>query len=121
MKRIRVKFCGECDVVLLKDVENEGVTPEEIEEYNDIEDLTEIGFHTETDGVFYMNQKYERLTWEDVTDITEEEYCNREEGVMYPNEKHITELGENVLVWDYIKKNYRMSESGFVFQHADNI
>lgn len=108
MKTIRIKLCGNFDVVLCKDASDVELTAEEIEKYEFIEELEEAGLTEETDGFFYMSE-YDSLTWADVTDGDDEE-CS--------NETPITETGESIFVWDYLKDS--QLHTPFVFQHADS-
>ena len=67
MKTIKIKLSGQCDVVLLKYAGEEEIstnlTAADVEQYDYIDELEELGFSEETDAAFYMS-KYDRLTWE---------------------------------------------------------
>lgn len=124
MKTVIVKLCGQCDVVLLKYAGEEEIptdlTSADVEQYDYIDELEELGFHEETSGAFYM-LKYDRLTWEDVTNCDDAEYYSREEGVMYPNEQPITQMGNKIATWSYIKDYIYRGDDRFAFQLADNV
>lgn len=124
MKTIKIKLCGQCDVVLLKYAGEEEIstnlTPADVEQYDYIDELEELGFSEETDAAFYMS-KYDRLTWEDVTNCSDDDYYSRELGVMYPNEQSITQLGDKIVTWSYIKDYIYRGDDRFAFQLADNV
>ena len=124
MKTVIVKLCGQCDVVLLKYAGEEEIpadlTSADVEQYDYIDELEELGFREETDGAFYMLE-YDRLTWENVTNCDDGEYYSREEGVMYPNEQPITQLGNQIVTWSHIKDDIYRGDDRFAFQLADNV
>ena len=124
MKTVIVKLCGQCDVVLLKYAGEEEIpadlTYADVEQYDYIDELEELGFREETDGAFYMLE-YDRLTWEDVTNCDDGEYYSRGEGVMYPNEQPITQLGNQIVTWSHIKDDIYRGDDRFAFQLADNV
>ena len=76
-------------------------------------------FREDTDCAVYMF-KYDRLTWEDVTNCDDDEYYSGEVGVMSPNEHPITQMGDNIVTWSYIKDYIYRGNDRFAFQLADN-